>query len=244
MMNFLYYLKICKEKIILQNYLFYLSKEVFQHNFRQFSEIFVKLFWIWTSSSGGDIVKRYFLSRALMAPFIQQSGTICANLVESIMRNISVKWYWIWTIGSHESSNEPWHDSNNEPWRDFQQCGILPSEDSDGSVQILFKLRNSKWCSVSSLTLIEYSSDKQRLWSDCTYAQADLRLCWSHIPHCWKSHVAAQIMKHRTTICYLRKRYALAVNCWVIIHCLEVSCKVDQITNMQREWFIFVKLTD
>ena len=23
------------------------------------------------------------------------------------------------------------------------------------------------------------------------YAQADLRLCWSHIPHCWKFHVAA-----------------------------------------------------
>ena len=26
-----------------------------------------------------------------------------------------------------------------------------------------------------------------------TNAQADLRLCWSHIPHCWKSHVAAQL---------------------------------------------------
>ena len=25
-------------------------------------------------------------------------------------------------------------------------------------------------------------------------AQADLSLCWSHIPHCWKSHVAAQIL--------------------------------------------------
>ena len=25
------------------------------------------------------------------------------------------------------------------------------------------------------------------------YAQADLRLSWSHIPHCWKSHVAAHI---------------------------------------------------
>ena len=25
------------------------------------------------------------------------------------------------------------------------------------------------------------------------YAQADLRLCWSHIPHCWKSHVTAQV---------------------------------------------------
>ena len=23
------------------------------------------------------------------------------------------------------------------------------------------------------------------------YAQADLRLCWTHILHCWKSHVAA-----------------------------------------------------
>ena len=25
------------------------------------------------------------------------------------------------------------------------------------------------------------------------YAQADLRLCWSHIPHCWKSHVGLKI---------------------------------------------------
>ena len=76
---------------------------------------------------------------------------------------------------------------------DFQQCGILTSVDSDEPVQPPLKLRNSKWCSVSSLTLIKYPSDKQRLWSDCVYAQADLRLCWSHIPHCWKSHVAAKL---------------------------------------------------
>ena len=31
------------------------------------------------------------------------------------------------------------------------------------------------------------------LWSDWAYAQADLRLCWSHIPHCWKSNVVAHI---------------------------------------------------
>ena len=62
-------------------------------------------------------------------------------------------------------------------------------------MQPLFKLRNSKWCSICSLTIIEYSRDKQRLWSDCAYAQADLSLCWSHIPHCWKSHVAAHINK-------------------------------------------------
>ena len=44
-----------------------------------------------------------------------------------------------------------------------------------------FKLRNPKWSLVSSLTVIKYSSDEQRLWSDCMYAQAGLSLCWSHI---------------------------------------------------------------
>ena len=43
---------------------------------------------------------------------------------------------------------------------------------------------------------------------------------------------------------YLRNRSAPAVNCWVIIHCLEVSCKEDQITSAQRVWYIFVQLTD
>ena len=46
---------------------------------------------------------------------------------------------------------------------DFQQCGIFTSVDSDEPVQTPFKLRNSKRCSVSSLTVIEYSSDEQRL---------------------------------------------------------------------------------
>ena len=41
----------------------------------------------------------------------------------------------------------------------FQQCGILTGVDSDEPLQPPFMLRNSKWCSVSSLTIIEYSSD-------------------------------------------------------------------------------------
>ena len=65
---------------------------------------------------------------------------------------------------------------------DSQQCGILTSIDSDEPVQPPFELGNSKWCSVSCLTVIEYLSDQQRHWSDCAYARADLRLCWSHIP--------------------------------------------------------------
>ena len=41
----------------------------------------------------------------------------------------------------------------------FQQCCILTSVNSDEPMQPPVKLRNSKWCSFSSLTLIEYSSD-------------------------------------------------------------------------------------
>ena len=37
---------------------------------------------------------------------------------------------------------------------------ILTSVDPDDSVQTPSKLRNSKFCSVSSLTIIEYSSDE------------------------------------------------------------------------------------
>ena len=46
---------------------------------------------------------------------------------------------------------------------DFQQCVILTSVDSDEPEQPPFKLRNSKLCSVSSLTVKEYSSDKHML---------------------------------------------------------------------------------
>ena len=77
---------------------------------------------------------------------------------------------------------------------DLQQCKILTNVDSYEPVHPPYNLRSSKCCSVGSLILIKYASDLQRLWSDCVYAQADLRLCWSHIPHCWKSHVTAQLL--------------------------------------------------
>ena len=37
---------------------------------------------------------------------------------------------------------------------DFKQCGVLTSVDSDKPVQPHFKLRNSKWYLISSLTVI------------------------------------------------------------------------------------------
>ena len=122
---------------------------------------------------------------------------------------------------------------------DFQQCVILTSVYSDEPVQPPFKIRNSKWCSVSSLTLIEYASDKQRLWSDCAYAQADLRLCWSHIPHCWKSHVTAHILKLYNGgggICFIIHRTVWGNNLPRIFipQLLSKLCSIHQ--SRSREW--------
>ena len=73
--------------------------------------------------------------------------------------------------------------------------------DSDEPVQPPFKLTNSKRCSVNSLILIE---------SDCVFVQAD----WSHIPHCCKSLVTAQIYyilsRHRTQ----SRTFAYMINSW------------------------------
>ena len=101
-----------------------------------------------------------------------------------------------------ERSNQP-ERNRKYVWAsacDFQQCGILTCVDSDEPGQPPFKLRSSKWCLVSSLTLIEYPSDLQRLWSDCAYAQAGLSLCCSHIPHSWKYHALAHIFNVRSHI--------------------------------------------
>ena len=57
---------------------------------------------------------------------------------------------------------------------DFQQCGILKSINSDKPVPPPFKLKNSKWCSVSSLTVIE-------IFKPMAKALISLRVCagWS-----------------------------------------------------------------
>ena len=54
---------------------------------------------------------------------------------------------------------------------------------------------------VQSVALQSYNIQATSKGSDQTdQAQADLSICWSHIPHCWKSHVAA----HFTYICDFR----------------------------------------
>ena len=57
--------------------------------------------------------------------------------------------------------------NNVENETHFQQCGILTLVDSDKPVQPPFKLRDSKCCSISRLTVHENLSDQQRLCSAC-----------------------------------------------------------------------------
>ena len=115
------------------------------------------------------------------------------TMAEYKLLQISVQWSRLLPCKGNEDAHIQKSLKQYEPRHNFQQCGILTSVDSDKPVQPPLKLRNPKRCLVSSLTLLEYSSNKQRLWSDCAYAQVDLRLCWLHIPHCWKSHFAAHI---------------------------------------------------
>ena len=46
-----------------------------------------------------------------------------------------------------------------EPVHESSKNVFLSFVDSDEALQPPFKFRNSIWCSVSSLTIIEYSSD-------------------------------------------------------------------------------------
>ena len=49
------------------------------------------------------------------------------------------------------------------------------------------------------------------------------------------SSAALSVALYELNVFNLRNRSAPAVNCWVIIHCLEVICKEDQTTSAQRE---------
>ena len=60
---------------------------------------------------------------------------------------------------------------------DFQQCGILTNVDTLELVQSPVRLRNSKWYSFSSLTVIEYSLKATSKSSDQTAHMR--RLIWA-----------------------------------------------------------------
>ena len=144
-----------------------------------------------------DAIEAWTLNRLVSSQALYHCTPILLVLMFVLMLYIPVNNFTVISVMVNELSI-PWHvvyyfytQILYKIWAltcDFQQCGILTSVDSEEPVQPPVKLRNFKWCSISSFAVIEYSSDQQRLWTDCVYAQAGLSLCWSHIPHCWKSH--------------------------------------------------------
>ena len=57
--------------------------------------------------------------------------------------------------------------------------------------------KSTKWHVSPAKTKISLGirplSAQRRLWSDWADAQADLSLCWAHMPFCWFCHEAAQL---------------------------------------------------
>ena len=71
--EYLYYLKLCKEIIFWQNYLFHSSKEEFLHNFRQFLKEYqqaraLQKWWKFVLSQ--FVLRKYFLAK-LFVPLIK-----------------------------------------------------------------------------------------------------------------------------------------------------------------------------
>ena len=133
--------------------------------------ISLKLYLLDKTSTGNRVCPEILYHRSLLNPWQ------CDDTNQPITLKYMFSTVTIWAVTCH-----------------FQQCGVLTSVDSDKPLQPIFKLRHTKWCSVSSLIFKIYQSDQQRLWSGCPYAQANLRICWTHIPHCWKSHVVLHKM--------------------------------------------------
>ena len=98
----------------------------------------------------------------------------------------------------------------------------------------LVLVQHRKTASRHDLKLLRCKESKQ------TNKQQTNKFGWCSLQKLFSSNTGFLVY----SMYYLRNRSAPAVNCWVIIHCLEVSCKEDQITSAQREWFIFAQLTD
>ena len=103
---------------------------------------------------------------------------------------------------------------------DFQQCGFWTWVDSDEPVQPPFKLRNSKWYSVSSLTIIGYSSDSKG--SDQTVCLR--RLIWGFAGHTY--HIGENLMSR---LIYLR--YTLEKQQTVLHYKLYIDLSIASVIS-------------
>ena len=90
--------------------------------------------------------------------------------------------------------------SHIDIWPQRQKCTYVPSEDSDQPehsrrlIRIFIdRILDSQGCKV-------FSCWQRRLWSDCSNAQADLSLRWSHMSKGTFPHVSVYIYIFHITL--------------------------------------------
>ena len=97
-----------------------------------------------------------------------------------------------------------------------------PSEDSDqpghppSLIRVFAVYMKKTW--VLSYPL----SAQRRLCSDWADAQADLSLCWAHMPFCWFCHVAAQVL-----ISYEGSQFLAKLFSYIVVHQMLVVFEPD-----------------
>ena len=97
------------------------------------------------------------------------------------------------------------HDKTNKmacaPTEDSDQPGHLPS-----LIRVFAVRKKKTW--ILSYPL----SAQRRLWSDWVDSQADLSLCWAHIPFCWFCFVVDHIW-HKVHSVNLSLTYNITKTC-------------------------------
>ena len=84
--------------------------------------------------------------------------------------------------------------NTSEPRRDKTCLRVFPTRPGTNRPAQSQKLARALKFRLKNLEIFYYlSSEQQRRWSDCADAQADLRLCCSHMTLDTFSHVAARI---------------------------------------------------
>ena len=157
MCSWYYYLSVMKRRsgICLLSVLYGIICEIHHYNIKSNSQ--------WPSPLNNQH------QTSLKAPFYHINNRSMTKVLEKSIQGLSMYFLlyvctiWLFSFLSMFSSANERNTFmiiiNSTSACDFQQCGILTCVDSEEPLQSPFKLRNTKWCSVRSLTIIEYSSD-------------------------------------------------------------------------------------
>ena len=131
---------------------------------------------------------RYPIRRRFMfASALEYHVIVLTDIITVFLRYFL--WYFLVNISYWPNSRRIY-----EPPRDrTNKVACAPSEDSDqpGHLPSLIRVFTVH---MKKAWILSYPlSAQRRLWSDWADAQADLTLCWAHMPFCWFCHQVAHM---------------------------------------------------